>query len=181
MNPERWVINLPHRTDRLEAFHQRWGPVQVMYGYTAKPPQYGCLQAHRTLWTVLERDALVLEDDAMPVRELRIPTPPSDWDLLYLGGQHVRPPQRISEDLVRCVATQRTHAYVIRHASISRLLPVVSGLSPSTHISHALAGAMLDGAISAYAVTPWQVGQDAGYSDIAGGVLPAKTWDRGVR
>ena len=71
---------------------------------------------------------LVLEDDALPVEDFTsraiefLECVPDDWDCLMLGGQHLMAPDRIGPGIVRCVGTQRTHAFAVRRGMMSGLL-----------------------------------------------------------
>jgi hypothetical protein len=167
-----YVINLPERSDRLAALRRVWGhDFTVHPGVRARTPREGCLRAHRILWQRLagsEQDVLVLEDDAVPLAPLWVPHDlPEDWDLLMLGGHHVRPPTPVRPDLVRCVDTSRTHAYLVRAGRAGRLLAATAPTRPDQHVSTLLRMAMYHRTVNCYAVNPWQVGQAAGYSDVS--------------
>lgn len=174
------VLTLAHRTDRMAAFHQRWsGPLQVVRVHTSTT---GHRQAMRELWASLTEDTLVLEDDVVlaPGWQQRLEQAradlPADWDLLYLGGQHARPPEG-QGPVVRCRATHRTHATVVRHASVPRLLALTETATPQVeYVDAQLAALTRDDLLQAYAVQPWLAGQAAGWSDITHRDEPERWW-----
>lgn len=172
------VLTLPDRPERLDAYLRRNGCLgTVHYGMRGQTAWDGCLAGHHAIWQQATEDTLVLEDDVLLVDDWqqRIPTPPADWDLLYLGGQHVRRPMPVAPGLVRCVATFRTHAYLLRHTSVPRLLQHTSG---ADHLDAQLVQAQRRRQFKAYAVTPWLAGQAAGLSAISGRVEPERWWQQ---
>jgi hypothetical protein len=172
------VLTLGSRPDRLAAFRGRWVAGDGVAVASTLEPHW---VSYRALWLGLVADTLVLEDDvtfragwqhalAAAVMDL-----PADWDLLYLGGQHVTPPVPVCPGLVRCTMTYRTHAILVRHTSVGRMLALTG--HATTHWDERLAFAMRAGDVTAYAVSPWLAGQAAGRSDISGVVEPERWWD----
>lgn len=188
------VISLPHRIDRLRKFYRGiptgwpfpWPRVVPGVEVDQAPPSwrvsagaYGCAQAH----VKVIRDAykkgtgalLVLEDDAVftenfPYRWKNfVGGVPDPWAMIMLGGQHAIQPTQRYGNMVRCVSTRRTHAYIIR----DRAMPLVARTwaNARTHIDHLLPE--LEAQMQVYAPWPWMVGQRAGVSDISGGVHPS--------
>ena len=112
-----YVINLPRRKERWEAFCQKipadW-PFRYPERYTAvdgglaTPPDWwkdgggawGCYKAHlRILEDALSNEinsVLILEDDAVCVERFAEKVQafwkhlPEDWEMVYLGGQHIQ-------------------------------------------------------------------------------------------
>jgi len=112
-----YVINLPRRTERWEAFSERlpadW-PFRIPERYAAidgglaTPPDWwkegggawGCYKAHlRILEDCLSNEinsVLILEDDAVCVEGFAEKVQdfwkhlPEDWEMVYLGGQHIQ-------------------------------------------------------------------------------------------
>jgi len=112
-----YVINLPRRTERWEAFSQKlpadW-PFRLPERYAAidgglaSPPDWwkdgggawGCYKAHlRILEDCLSNEinsVLILEDDAVCVEGFTEKVQafwqhlPDDWEMVYLGGQHIQ-------------------------------------------------------------------------------------------
>ena len=185
------VINLARRTDRLARFWELLGQwpfktprrfeavdglaTGVPEGWDKGPGAWGCLLSHRA---VLEsaiddgiRSLLVLEDDAYPVAnfsplcESFLKNVPDDWDGLMLGAEHLLPPQVISPGVVRCVASNRSHAYAVR----GRFMGVLLHFWRNTTNDHCdLIISSLMRQFKLYAPEPLLIGQDAGHSDVTG-------------
>lgn len=178
------VLALQQRPERLREYRRRNGAFgRVHFGKVGALSWDGCLAGHRAIWTQAERDTLVFEDDVVLTPDwvmcLQAVKPPADWDLLYLGGQHVDREGESSAGLARCQATVRTHAYVVRHSSIARLLELTEGVSE--HLDTALSARMRLGQVVAYAMCPWVAGQVAGLSSITGRQEPERWWTETCR
>lgn len=189
------VISLPERADRLKAFMaglpKPWPfpPIRVVPGVVAPPPPtwrtspgaYGCALAHVAVledaWRRGVESLLVLEDDAMFCQNFPqqwksfAEAVPSSWSMLMLGGQHHEEPLRMGR-VSRCVATGRTHAYIIR----ARAMPLVirTWKASRTHIDHALPD--LQTRMPVFAPSPFLIGQRAGLSDISGQLKDDRFW-----
>lgn len=173
MLPQRViVISLPRRNDRLIAFMDRWITdgacdieLSVSAGIEAATGAEGCHKAHIAALSTGDTPVLVLEDDAAFCTDfgakLAALTLPADWELCYLGGEHLAPPMPVYPGLVRPTRIRRSHAYIVREPrALARLLP------GKGHV---------DGAIDAlplmtYAVAPFWVGQAGGPSDVTSAV-----------
>lgn len=191
------VLNLPHRTDRLAQFLNGlpddwpWPKPTIVPaidgrdlplppGWTAGPGAFGCRESH----VKVLQDAflgglgaiLVLEDDAVFVPDLgarwRVLDVPGDWQMIMIGGQHIRPPTPAGPGLVRCHDTRRTHAYVARDTGIRNLL--ATWQTCAGHIDHELPA--LQREIPVYGIDPWLAGQAAGWSDITCTEVPERFW-----
>jgi hypothetical protein len=117
-----YVINLPHRTERLAAFWQRFPkdwhfPTPLVFsgidGKLVPPPAWwqggpggwGCHRSHtRLLEDCLKEginSVMVCEDDAVFVDhftekvKLYFQHLPQDWRIAYIGGQHIQQEQRL--------------------------------------------------------------------------------------
>ncbi len=168
-----WPLPFP---DVVEAVDGRLLPAPVGWNSVGSPcAAWGCLQSHlRLLEAFLMSDAdtmLVMEDDATPVPDFtkRLATflavAPADWQLLMLGGEHVAPPAPVTHGVVRCVRTERTHAYAIRRSVFTHRLYQAWGGTPG-HCDQTMASLMHR--FKVYAPDPFLFGQAAGVSDIAG-------------
>ncbi len=188
------VINLPRRRDRLAEFRARWDPSEPPLSIVTMAAvdgallrcaparrhlagAVGCYLSHRAILTHAERaPLLVLEDDAIPTPDFwaRVDhlTPPAGWDLIYLGGQHLKPPEPVAPGLARCVSTLRTHAYIAaRPQELARLLDNSGGCHVDEHLDRL--------PLDRYAVTPWAAAQAAGWSDVMGARIDHdRTWER---
>jgi hypothetical protein len=183
------VVNLARRPERLEKFWSLLGDwpfkkperfeaiegqsIPMPAKWTAGVGAWGCQLSHRA---VLDRaladglkNVLVLEDDAYPVvgfaqqvqKFLR--SVPNDWDCLMLGAQHLRPPIPITEGVVRCVASNRTHAFAVRGKFLKTIRDVWA-LNQTDHCDIVLSSMMR--IFKAYAPDPLLIGQDGGESDV---------------
>lgn len=168
MSPDVVVLTLAEYPERLAGFRQRHGELGRPYVGRLDLPWAGCRDGHRSIWQQMTRDTLVLEDDAVLAPHWRQALDqaalPTDWDLLYLGGQHLGRPVPAGPGLLRCGGTHRTHAYLARHSSVPRLL---AATDVDDHLDAALASAQATGALTAYALSPWVAGQAAGRSAIS--------------
>ena len=184
------VINLSRRPDRLARFSTRlqgeWpfaapSRFEAIDGSTLCLPTnckkgagaWGCAQSHRAVLDAAIADdvssLLVLEDDAYAVDDLPrlaesfLERVPDDWDCLMLGAEHLLPPIAVGPGVVRCVASIRCHAYVLR----GPIMPMLSAFwlrNQTDHCDLVLSSLMLH--YKAYAPNPLLIGQDAGWSDI---------------
>jgi hypothetical protein len=185
------VINLAKRPERLERFWTNlkdwpFGQPQrfeAIDGTATPPPQgwdkgpgaWGCLLSHRTAIDSAIKDGLgsvfVLEDDAFPVPGFAglagefLKRVPGDWDCLMFGADHLRPPLPIEPGVVRCTASNRSHAYAVR----GRFMNVLSEFWSKTTNDHCdVVMSSLMRHFKAYAPDPLLIGQDAGHSDVSG-------------
>ncbi len=144
-----FIINLPHRTDRLDQFTHP-DPDFIHEGFEifvatdgAQFPfeknkrmrgHMGCWDSHRRLMEVIQDQGngmtLVLEDDCQLLDNVYIDTYmrelPEDWDLLYLGGINQDGPEPYSDHLDYAKNILQTHAYIIRDKFIPILLETLT-------------------------------------------------------
>ncbi len=188
-----YVINLPARADRLRAFTSRWEAsflghidLRVQPASDLPDPARGCLRSHlaaleEAARTDPEEPVLILEDDAVFTDAFPWPsTPPPDWDVLWLGCQHIAAPRPVRGGLgyfvtgwVTPVEIMRTHGYLARRpGQVAELLRRADhgGLPP--RIDPYLSRLPL----RHYAVEPQTVGQAAGPSDTGGPPLGHDTY-----
>lgn len=157
------VISLARRPERREALTRAWplpGITLRFFDAVDNPddPNRGCMDSHITaLATTVDTPTLVLEDDAVfaPGFTLNL-RPPPDWDLLWLGGQHLIRPKPVIPGWVRPSHVIRTHGYIAREPhQLSRYLRE----SPLPHTT------MFALPLTQYAQNPFTVGQAPGYSE----------------
>lgn len=174
--PAKSVINLRTRSDRWQECAQairqfNLTGIHRVDAYSHRDGTVGCFLSHRkAIERFLRSDAqrlLILEDDFVVLHTVfdaiwsyLYVGVPSDWDLLYLGGQvksdSVAP---VSEYWDRCYWVLMTHAYAITRAYATTLLyelsqPIDVSLSKLA-IEH-----------KHYICRPRLFGQSAGFSDI---------------
>lgn len=187
-----FVLSLARRPERLLAFRQRWPPgipppeacpavdgraTGTPAGYRETPGAWGCLRTHLRLledqltagWEAMA----VFEDDCVFAPNFHealtafLAAVPDDWEQLYLGGQHLQPPEQAGP-VLRCRNCNRTHAMVWRLAGARKAyLHLVDGQHrQKAHVDHWLGELHESGALRAYAPRRWLCGQAAGESDI---------------
>ncbi len=172
------VINRTDRPDRLMRFYRHWQalgwdlPLMVFPAVVTPDGTMGCMGTHMAA-LMTDKPTLVLEDDA--VFDLgQVGThqaPPEDWEVLWLGGQHVAAPAPVQPGWVRPVTMMRTHAYIAREPY--RLATMFMSQGYRRLDPH-----MASLPLRQYAVSPQWVGQTAGESDTGGAALPVDTWWR---
>ncbi len=143
-----YVINLPHRKDRIEQlkvpeviaseyeiFKASDGARFTFERSKRMRGHMGCWDSHRRLMEKIRDEdngmTLILEDDcdfndkvlilSKYMREL-----PEDWDLLYLGGINQDAPESYSDHLDLAKNILQTHAYIIRDKFIPTLLETLT-------------------------------------------------------
>jgi GR25 family glycosyltransferase involved in LPS biosynthesis len=150
-----FCINLDRRPNRWEEFKkalpkdwpfktpERWGAVD---GSTLALPHWwekgnagkgawGCYMSHMRLLEHCQQKGfkrvLILEDDCRFVEGFRetvakmLATAPTDWEMMYLGGQHLRQsnaaPEMINEDWFVPHNVNRTHAFAIQNEGFNKV------------------------------------------------------------
>lgn len=163
------VITLGRREDRLERFLRRsekhlfpWFKTVTAWLAVDDPvdPDRGCLASHLQVLNNLAGPLLVLEDDACFSDDFTLSlTPPHDWDILWLGGQHRLAPLPVNSEWVTPTYLVRTHAYIVREPkTIAGLMQNAPRMDPY----------MASLPVKQYALRTNTVGQMAGLSDITG-------------
>ncbi|MDH3584305.1 MAG: glycosyltransferase family 25 protein, partial [Phycisphaerae bacterium] len=146
-----YLVNLHRRKDRLEEFKARlpedW-PLPAIRIFNAVDKQkvpaphwwkegggaWGCYRSHVSIMEeCLGQDVqsvLILEDDAVFCEgfadKLRafLSNLPLDWELAYLGGQHIKQheqlPERLSEHVWSGYNVNRTHAFALSRTGMEK-------------------------------------------------------------
>lgn len=144
---------------------------------------WGCRASQWRAIAAAQRDGverlLILEDDAVfhPRTAEWLPEVtallPADWDLFFLGGQHLKHPQPASDPrLVGGTYITRTHAWAIHRRAFGRLLAEIGNDAayrerPGMHVDHQLGLGQVNDLWNAYAPAWWLAGQDEGESNIS--------------
>lgn len=164
-------------------------------GWSAGNGGWGCLQSHletlrRALKDGVER-LLILEDDVIfsPHTAACLPhlmqALPPDWGQLYLGGQHIAPPQRTASPLLwQAGNINRTHAWACSRQWMPQIIAHLSrtadyALPPGTtgwHMDHQLGAAHQQSLWPCYTASWWLAGQEADHSDICAQSLRRRWW-----
>lgn len=153
---------------------------------------WGCYRSHlRILEDALNRgvkSVLFLEDDAKPVEGFFqkvndfLSMVPEDWDMLYLGGQHLfvnrNPPLQVNEEVFRPFNVNRTHAFALRGDMMKVVYKHLNRADWGNghHIDHHLGRLHQRREHGIYTPAHWLMGQDEGKSDIAGRNTPVRFW-----
>lgn len=184
-------VSLDRRPDRRAAFLERlpvdfpWGEVEIysaIDGKKCKHPEWwtqgggawGCYRSHLD---ILEQSLmaghqriLIFEDDATFCERFShkalefFARLPRGWEQAYLGGQHLRRPKEIEEHWVRAINVNRTHAYAVQGAGITKLyrwLHQTHGWQPRHHVDHHYGRLHSTRGIEVYAPRVWLCGQAA--------------------
>lgn len=90
---------------------------------------------------------------------------PSDWDIIYLGGNHIQSPIKVSHNIGLVVKTYTTHALIINSRVFKFLIDKLEEHSAQLDVIYT----SLD--LKAYTFIPSLVTQRISFSDIQGGVV----------
>lgn len=206
---EVYVINMPRRADRWEQFNQLlpddWPfkkptRYEALDGGLVTPPAWwhggsgawGCYRTHlRILEDSLNRNVssvLILEDDAVCVEDFREKAElfwqhlPDDWEMVYLGGQHIQEnlglPRRLNEWVYQPFNINRCHCYGFRGRRMMerayRHLNDFGNWKVDHHIDHYLGELHKVIETGLYVPREWLLGQASGVSDICGAELESR-------
>lgn len=160
---------------------------------------WGCLRSHqRILEDVMHsRDSrgeisldriLILEDDvifkedALENLNIFMGDLPSDWDQIYLGGQHRRDPDKTdSPNVIIGNSINRTHAYGLSRGVYEKFYRHISYATDYKntvkHIDHQLEMAHRRKDWKVYCPKEWLCGQREGLSDINCKTHKANYWE----
>lgn len=208
------IISLPHRADRRErllthlaqaglatAADIAWVDAvdgrqqQIPDWWKAGPGAWGCRASQWRALASAQRAGverlLILEDDAVfhPRASEWLPEVfallPLDWDLFFLGGQHLKSPVPTEHPrLVKGTYITRTHAWAIQRRAFGRLLMEIGRdaayrARTAMHVDHHLGLGQMEGLWSAYAPAWWLAGQDEGASNISLNLDRRRWWQWG--
>jgi len=154
---------------------------------------WGCLSSHirilQDAWQLGVPEILILEDDvcwvpeALDILDSSMPYAPDNWGQMYLGGQHRKRPQVVSDFWLAAQSVNRTHAYAVSRKTIPRMLQHIQYApdyinSPwPRHIDHQLEVAHQRGDWNIIAPNYWIAGQDENHSAINGRHHFKQWWD----
>ena len=204
-----YCVNLDSRPDRWRRFAEGlpadWPfapPVRVraIWGKSVKHPDYwhsgngawGCYRSHlRIIEECLNegvQSVLLLEDDALfppdfaPRVSAWLRHVPANWQMLYLGGQHLfakkHPPRQVAPELWQPYNVNRTHAFALQ----GDMLQIVyhhllrTDWHRANHIDHHLGRLHQQRKHRIYCPPEWLVGQAEGKSNISGKTPPERFW-----
>jgi hypothetical protein len=167
--------------------------------WTGSLGAWGCYMSHMSAVQIAmsgnHKSLLVLEDDVFFVddfesefRELE-ENLPRDWEMLFVGGQHIKVPTKVNDYVVRCKDVRGFHAYILRGDGIKKMYARMTDfvnlsiehdlrlhsrrghepLCPTSHPRKQVdewCGAVPG--LKTYASSPWLAGQVGGLSSING-------------
>ena len=175
------VINLDHRTDRLEKISGELESLGIKFerfsAVEHEDPVMGCKLSHMQVWESSKGKTLLLEDDATFMPEFNdnftkfMDKLPSDWDIFYLGAYQINV-EPCNDLMVRALDTSSTHAYTIHPDKIEQVMK--SAKEYDGHIDVAIRMQHRD--LRAYAAKPTLVKQAPSYSDILGKDVDYTSW-----
>jgi glycosyl transferase, family 25 len=130
----------------------------------------GCTQSHlKCIRMAKERgydSILIFEDDVVLERNFTtyfynfLKQVSSDWSLIYLGGYHMKRPERCTNNIYRVKATLSTHAYIIRKNLFDKILDTFGKKDVAIDREYV----ELQPSIRAYCMNPHLAWQADGYS-----------------
>ena len=121
-----FVINLDHRTDRMESFNKNKFPFDVerVSGVHSAPKGMGSTETHiRILEKQKEFPFVIFEDDCVMLEpwetvDLAMKQLPLEWDALWLGATLTHFLTRYSPNLFRIKTAYTTHAVIFNSQAI---------------------------------------------------------------
>lgn len=205
-----YCVSLDRRPDRWERFKgqvpEDWPfgtikRISAIDGKKVPHPEWwrqgggawGCYRTHLSLIEealntrkesilLMEDDAVFCDDFSRKVTEF-MEALPSDWEMIYFGGQHLgvelKPPLKVNELVFRPYNINRTHAFALRG---SRMMGKVykhlnkHEWSPGYHIDHQLGIIHQRRQDAIFAPNEWLVGQAQGKSNVSGRMAPERYW-----
>jgi hypothetical protein len=187
--PHRAYVSLPRRTDRRAWLQARMADAGVSAqwfcaldarrlrrwkGFAGAPQRAHSLSFRLLLRAAQQRASaalLVLEDDAIFHPEFRDRVAalelPDDWQIFYFGCQHIAPPTRVSDGLVRVKRALDTHAVAFRHGALLEARRVMRGNVKGRGQCSDVLLSSLHEKLPTYAAFPNLIWQALGESDIA--------------
>jgi GR25 family glycosyltransferase involved in LPS biosynthesis len=184
-----YCINLDSRKDRWdeskEEFDRNNINVERVSAFDGSklnlnfPPEIkegavGCSFSHLYVMKMAKQlnlsNYLVLEDDIKFVDNFIEIFPqvmsqvPSDWDMLYLGGQHIhgRNLKKITENIYKCEYTLTTHSFAVRNTVYDLFIDKLMDITKPCDVHFAEQHRN----INAYVCIPHLTWQKQGYSDV---------------
>lgn len=198
--PDRWarfVGNLPKDWPfadvvKFDAIDGRLCNAPTWFGNNNNSA-WGCYRSHLA---IIEKcineqvnSVLLLEDDALFTDGFTanclkfLSNVPNDWQMLYLGGQHLQvaghPPIKVNAEVYTPYNVNRTHAFALRGEGLVRVYKHLMAKDWGTvpkHIDHRLGALHSKRDMPIYCPRQWLVGQAEGKSDISGRNPPNRVW-----
>ena len=103
-----FCISLTDRKDRRKKIKKHMKTRKISFKFynaikNTEYPEKGCLQSHLNIIKLAKKanlkSILIIEDDCIFIKKPILDLPPTDWDMLYLGGNVKMPAKRYSDNL----------------------------------------------------------------------------------
>lgn len=184
-----YCITLDARKDRWEQAKEEFGKNNIIaekvsaidgsklnlnFPSEIKEGAVGCSLSHLYIMKMAKQlglsNYLVLEDDVKFIDNFIEIFPhimnqvPSDWDMLYLGGQHIhgRNIQRVTENIYKCEYTLTTHSFAVKNTVYDLFIDKLIDITKPCDVHFAEEHKN----INAYVCIPHLTWQRQGYSDV---------------
>lgn len=169
------VISLKERKEKREVLKKHFRKMGVPnYDFFLadlhKNPRRGCLESH--LAVILhalrrgKKQIIIFEDDCLFKEKFVIPDMPSDWAMIYFGGNVVQVMEGGNKHYTR-VSTWTTHAYMINLRN-KELVKDILAMKRSNEEVDRFYMDKIHYKYQCYMITPMIAIQRPGYSDIEG-------------
>jgi GR25 family glycosyltransferase involved in LPS biosynthesis len=204
-----FVISLKKRQDRLKKFFlglpKPWilNKIIVFEGIDGQKEvipkwwelskgAWGCYLSHLSIIEYCLKNkvksVLIFEDDAIFNKNFNyeikkaLNSLPKDWEMCYLGGQHLKKPKPEIIDMCLGIGTNinRTHAYMLSYKGCQKIYKYIINTnwpSKKYHIDHYYGYLQENNIIKAYCCLDMLVGQDEGLSDVVDFNFPKRWWN----
>ena len=181
-----YCVNLDRRLDRWEETKvemKRLGLEDRVFRYSAVdgklvenkskllPGEYGLIVTHiNILNEAIENgyeNILIFEDDVEFINDFididkYFEKVPNDWDIIYLGGNHIQRPRPLNDRISRVTKTYTTHAMLVNRKCFKNLVDELSKFSAQLDVIYTNLRLKL------YTCTPSIATQRVSFSDIQG-------------
>ena len=137
--------------------------------------ELGLLKTHIKLLQIAKtkkyKNILILEDDIEFTEEIKnlekyMSQVPSDWDILYFGGNHNihegEKINKINDNVIKCSRTYTTHCIVLRNTIYDKCLNLIKGCDKPVDMYYS----DLQKELNVYSLYPSVALQRVSYSDI---------------
>ena len=173
-----FCINLDERTDRWEESKKEFEKINHLperfSAIKHDNPSFGCFYSHLVILNravsenknvlIFEDDVEFIQDDTLSIIESALEELSNmEWDMLYLGGNILKPFYQVTDHLARLSHCQSTHAYAVN----KNFLPTLEEyLRKNVYIIDVMYAEGVIPYTNSYIVYPMIAIQRSSYSDI---------------
>jgi GR25 family glycosyltransferase involved in LPS biosynthesis len=180
-----YCINLDKRTDRWSDCQQEFVKHNIIAERFSAvdgkivdqvppllPGQIGCLISQLSVIKMAKESNLssvmILEDDVEFCDDFSnqfdecMKLVPDNWNMIFLGANHIQKPNKINERIYKLNYSYSAHCYAIRNNMFDPLINILSITKDPLDVVYA----NIQSSINAYVVNPHLAWQKPGYSDI---------------